>query len=262
MTLTWNSTSESPMTLENSAGTTIANMNGENTYSYSVSSGQSQTFYIMVSSISTTPTPTPTPSPTPTPTSKPTPTPTPSPTPTPLATANSTVMVSDHSATANQSATTGVSVTVSGSSLPNGAQVNVTSTNYGSSQPSGTGSVAISRAVFYDVKVTSSSGALGSSVSATISIINPSFTSASVIEYWNGNSWVSVATTFTTPDTVSGNILASELTGTVLAVGTSKTIPEYQEQLLGITLLASITFATLFVFITKRKKQPYNQKKK
>ena len=259
MTLTWNGTSESPMTLENSAGTTIANMNSENTYSYSVSSGQSSTFYIMVSSISTTSTPSITPSPTPT--SKPMLTPTPSPTPIPVATANSTATTSNNSATVNQTATTGVSVTVSGSSLPNGAQVIVTSTNYGSSPPSGTGNVTISGAVFYDVKVTSSSGALGSDVSSTISITNPSFTDSSVIEYWNGNSWVSVATTFTTPDTVSGTIPASELTGTLLAVGIPKTIPEYSEQLLGITLLASTASATISVVITRRRKQPYNQKK-
>jgi hypothetical protein len=129
--------------------------------------------------------------------------------------------VSNHSATADQSATTGVNVTVSGSSLQNGAQLNVTSTNYGSNQPSGTGAVSVSGAVFYDVSVTASSGTLGSDVSVTVNISNPAFTSNSVIEYWNGNAWVSVATTFTAPDTVSGTIPASALTGTLIAVGTS-----------------------------------------
>jgi outer membrane protein assembly factor BamB len=136
--------------------------------------------------------------------------------------ATSTATVSDNSATIDESATTGVSVTVSGSSssLPNGATVTLTSTDYINNQPSGTGPAPVGGAVFFDISVTSSSGPLGSGVDVLVSITNPGFTSASVIEYWNGAEWVQVIpTTFTPPDTVSGTIPASALDGTPIVVG-------------------------------------------
>jgi hypothetical protein len=169
--------------------------------------------------------------------------------------------VSNHSATADQSATTGVNVTITGSSLQNGAQLNVTTTYYGDKQPSGTGTVSVNGAVFYDVHVTSSSGAIGSDVNVTVSISNPTFTSSSVIMYWNGNTWVSVATTFTAPDTVSCTIPASALTGTLIAVGappkssavaltlsaTSMTI------IAGIIIAVVVILSSLFVYMRKRR---------
>ena len=108
-----------------------------------------------VVSITVSPAPTPPPA-TPTPTAAPTPTPTatPSPTPIPVTTASTTTTVTDNTAKVDQTATTGVSVTVSGSSLSNGEQLNVTSVNYGSTTPSGTST--LSCGAFYDVKVTSS----------------------------------------------------------------------------------------------------------
>ncbi len=124
--------------------------------------------------------PKPSPSPTPTPSHAPTPTVTVAPS------ANSVATVSGNSATADQSATTGVSITVNGSSLQDSTQLNVTSTNYGKNQPEGTGAVQVDAAVFYAVDVISNGGALSSDVAGTVSISNPSFNSASVIEYWNG----------------------------------------------------------------------------
>jgi hypothetical protein len=129
---------------------------------------------------------------------------------------SSTATVSDNSATVDQSLTTGVSVTVSGSSLPNGASVTVASIDYGDTQPQGTGAVLVGGSFFYDVSVTSSSGPLGSDVNAVVSLRDPSFATVSglVIQYYNGNSWVSVATTFTAPETLSATIPASALNGT------------------------------------------------
>lgn len=136
-------------------------------------------------------------------------------------TTTETIPVSNNSAIVDESATTGVSVTITGSlsTLPNGAQVTVTSTNYESTQPSGTNPVSLNDAVFYDVTVTSSSGALSSNVNAKVSITNQAFNSLSQIEYWNGINWVLVATMFTSPDTVTGNIPAAALNGTSLVVG-------------------------------------------
>jgi outer membrane protein assembly factor BamB len=201
-----------------------------------------------------TPTPAATSTPAPTVASTPTQTSTPSQTPTPsppsVQSATSTTTVTDNSATVDQSAKTGVNVVVSGSSLQDGTQVNVTSTKYGDSQPSETGSISVTGAVFYDVSVTSSSGALSSGISVKVSISNPAFSSASVIEYWNGNSWVSVATTFTAPDTVSGTVPASALTGTFFVVGNPRQVAEFPSIIL--TLIVFLMLGVLFVYVKKR----------
>jgi hypothetical protein len=203
-----------------------------------------------------TPAPTPTPSPATTPTPAPTPAPTPTPTPAPTAnTATSTVTVSDNSATVDHSATTGVSVTVSGSSVPNGVQLNVTSTNYGSNQPSGTGSVSVDGAIYYDVSVILSGEALGSDVSVLVTISNTNFTSASVIEYWDGNTWVSVATTFTAPDTVSGTIPASALGGTPIVVGTQASIISILLIIVIAIVVVVVILGAVLVYMKKRKRK-------
>jgi hypothetical protein len=198
----------------------------------------------------------------PLPTQAPTPTPTPTltPIPSPVSSTTSTATVSNNSATVDQSATTGVIVTVSGSLLPDGTQINVTSTDYGSSQPSGTGAVSLSRAVYYDISVTSSSGTLSSNVSVAASISNPSFTSASVIEYWNGNSWVLVATTFTSPDIVSGTIPASALTGTPIVVGTLKpstalTVGATTLLMIVVVLIAAVAVVLGILFDNRKKRK-------
>jgi hypothetical protein len=167
--------------------------------------------------------------------------------------ATSIVTVNAYSATADQTATTGVNVTIIGASLQDGTQLNVTSTNYGSKQPSGTGIVSVNGAVFYDVRVTSSSGALGLDVLVTVSISNPAFTSASVIEYWNGNTWVSAATTFTAPDTVSCTIPASALTGAIFAVGTPTSGATSLWLITIIVVVVVVILVILFVYMKKRK---------
>ncbi len=170
--------------------------------------------------VSTAPTPIPTTS-----TAKPTPSPTASVTPTVPPTASgmqrvtSIVVISGNFTTVDQSAVTGVNVKVNGPSLLDGTQLNVTTVAYGNSPPLGTSTLSIGGTVFYDVYVASSNGTLGSDVTVTISISNPSFTSSSVMEYWNGTTWISVSTTFASPDTITATIPASALTGTPIAVG-------------------------------------------
>jgi hypothetical protein len=154
--------------------------------------------------------------------------------PSPAPSATSTTTISNNSATVDQSTTTGISITVNGSSLQDGAQLNVTSTNYGDNQPEGTGTVPVDAPVFYAVDVISNDEAVSSDVSGTLGISDPNFDSASVIEYWYGNDWMPVATTFNPPNTVSciigvisGTnetvaIPASALNGTPILVGTPK----------------------------------------
>ncbi len=215
-----------------------------------------------IATVTVNPKPSPSSTPTATPESTPTPGPTATPEQTPTVTpppsASSVATVSDNSATVDQISTTGVSITASGSSLQDGTQIDVSSTNYGGNQPEGTGIVPVDPIAFYLVNVTSNGGALGSEVSGAVSVSNPSFNSDSVIEYWSRNNWTSAVTTFTAPDTVSCIIPASDLAGTPILVGNPKssTSPSAlgATSLLIIAVIAIIViFGILFVYLRKRK---------
>jgi len=178
----------------------------------------------------------------------------------PIATQQITVTVNNNSATIDQMATTGVSITVKGSSLQNGAQLNITSTNVGASQPEGTGATAVDEPVFYLIHVSLNGGSLGSDVSADVNLSDPDFNSASVIEYWNGNSWVSVQTKFSAPGTVSGTIPASALAETPILVGTPTSNsttqpPDYTSLLIivAVVVAVAVVVGVLVVYMRKRK---------
>ncbi len=170
-------------------------------------------------------------------------------------TAHSVMPVTGGSATVDQSTTTGTSVTVSGPSLSDGTKLDVTSVYYGSQQPSGTGAISVSGAVFYDVNVVRDDGAaLGSDVYVTVSFTGAGFSSSSVIMYWSSGSWVPVATTFTAPDTVTGTIPASALGGTPCLVGNLNVFsaPEYPIGALAAVAACFVAFAATL----KLKKSP------
>jgi len=156
-------------------------------------------------------------------------------------------------ATVDQTSITGVSVNVTGSSAPDDTSLNITSANYGNAvPPSVTGAVTVGGAAFYDVQV-SSNVTLGPDATAIIRITNPYFTSQdSVLSYWNGSSWIPVATQFFGPDTVCGNFSVSDLTGTpimlrssiaVMSVATAKTVVGQ-----GYSLYINVTTADLGAF--------------
>jgi hypothetical protein len=170
-----------------------------------------------------------------------------------IASASSTATASGHSATVDMSATTGVNVTVSGSSLQDDTRLTAASTNYDDDQPLETGTVSVSGGIFYDVHVASGGGALSSDVSVAVSISDPDFTSVSVMEYWNGSSWVFVATTFTAPHTVSGTIPASALTGTPVVVGTPKSSAPPLLTIIVIVVAVVVILGMLFVYVKRRK---------
>ncbi|MCW4011304.1 MAG: hypothetical protein NWF05_11925 [Candidatus Bathyarchaeota archaeon] len=132
------------------------------------------------------------------------------------------VTSSGGSAVADQNATTGVNVTISGSSLSDGTALNVTSVNFGATQPFGTGTLSVDDALFYDVKVTSNT-VIGSEVTALVSISDASFTSNSVLSYWTGTIWLSVPTTFVLPHTLQATFTVSQLQGTPIMVASAST---------------------------------------
>jgi hypothetical protein len=132
------------------------------------------------------------------------------------------VTSSGGSAVADQTATTGVNVTISGSSLSDGTALNVTSVNFGATQPFGTGTLLVDDALFYDVKVTSNV-VIGSEVTVLVSLLDASFTSNSVLSYWNGTIWLSVPTTFVLPHTLQATFTVSQLQGTPIMVASAST---------------------------------------
>jgi hypothetical protein len=158
------------------------------------------------------------------------------------------------SATVDQTATTGVSVTVSGSSLEDGTSLTVSTMNYDTNQPEGTGTVLASGAIFFDVQVTPDSGVpLGSDVNVTVSITDASITSSSVMMYWNGLNWVLAShIQFIAPNTLSGTIPASALTGTPIGIGNPSlfTVPEYA---LGGLLALLVCFVAFIIFKSQKR---------
>ena len=140
-----------------------------------------------------------------------------------------TTVVSDNgSIVADHTAATGAKVTINGATLPNGTAFNITTVNYGSTQPIIVGDNTVNGAIYYDVRILQASGeALGSNVTAQIALTDSSFNASSAISYWNGSSWISaVNQQFTAPHTISGAIPASALTDTPVMVDYSALPPQ------------------------------------
>jgi hypothetical protein len=127
-----------------------------------------------------------------------------------------------------------------------GTALTISSVKYGTVQPIRTGTIASSGSTFFDVQVTSSNCIIGPDVLATISISDPSFSMDSIMAYWDGNSWISVSTTFTEPYTITGTIPASALGGTPFVVGGSPlfVVPEYT---LGVLMSIFVMFAAFAI---------------
>jgi hypothetical protein len=119
----------------------------------------------------------------------------------------------------NDTAATGITVEIQGSSLPNGTVLIVYIAKLNSTQPVGTGAISIGGAIFYDIKVTDNSGnPLASDVMVTITITDSNIVSSSVLFYWGGLVWVPVTTTFIAPHTISFTVSASVLGGTPIVI--------------------------------------------
>jgi hypothetical protein len=163
--------------------------------------------------------------------------------------------VTDGSINADQTATTGINVAITQSSIPDGITIKVTTTNYGTTQPDGTTLPTSLDAKFFDVQVLANAGpALDSTITVVVSISDDGFNANSVLYYWNGNNWVPAANQqFTAPHMLTGEIAASALTGTPLMVSQSSLfqVPEYP---LGGLLALIAFFAALIVY--KRKSLP------
>ena len=177
--------------------------------------------------------------------------------------AQTTTTVSGNSVTVDQTGQTGVSVTVTGPSLSDGSQVTVTTQNYGMSSPAGiTGALSVGT-TFFDVQVLKTGGGtFGNDVIVTVSLTDPSFTSDMNIYYYTGSGWQTADNQHfdMATYTITGDIPASALSGTPVAVGTMKSSTA------GLTLSATslliiivmivavvVILGMLFVYMKKRK---------
>jgi Tol biopolymer transport system component len=129
---------------------------------------------------------------------------------------NTTIV--DGGASASQS--DGVSTTISGSTAE-GTDITISSVYYGDTQPSGTSSIQLNGAEYYDVQITPVIDG-----TAHISITSASVTPFTVIQYSWWGIWYDAQNNLVTGPggtgwyTVSGDIPAEYLSGTPLALGT------------------------------------------
>jgi hypothetical protein len=151
---------------------------------------------------------------------------------------------------------TGVKVTLTGSSLPDGSQINVTSIYYGSAPPQEAHAVSLSGIAFYDVKVIQANGEpIDSDGNALVYISNPRFNGAVKLFYWNNNSWTQVNTQTVEADTLCGPFMATQLCGTLIGVSVPQVfvVPEVP---LG-SLLAILACFAAYALHRIRQKQTF-----
>ena len=116
----------------------------------------------------------------------------------------------------NQSSTTGISVTITGSTDPFGLPVDVTTETL--SQPnSGIPAPDLTSPAYYDVFVQGIS-----SGNAQVCIRSPTAVSSTTMQYWTGAKWTNASDIRLNAGTVCGTMQVSALTGTNLVLGTPK----------------------------------------
>jgi hypothetical protein len=104
------------------------------------------------------------------------------------------------------------------------------------------------------VKIISSSP-LGSNAMAVVSITNPNFSAQDdAVSFWNGSSWVTVASQFIAPDTVRGIFFVSTLPGTPIMAGAIPELPS-------ILILPLFMIATLLTATIHRKRKNLQKSK-
>ena len=118
--------------------------------------------------------------------------------------------------TSNQSSTTGLSVTITGSTASFGTPVDVTTETL-SEPSSGVPAPDLASPAYYDVFVTGIS-----SGNAQVCIHSRTAVSSTIMQYWTGATWTNASDIRLNAGTVCGTIPVSALTGTNLVLGTPK----------------------------------------
>lgn len=122
------------------------------------------------------------------------------------------VTVSGGNASVDNTASTGVSASITGLSGASSATIQTQSLN---SPSTGVGTFSTSgTAAYFDVKVTLPSGASAGSATATVCFSSPSVSSTDTLYYWSGSSWTQASSVTVTPPKICGSVPVSALTGT------------------------------------------------
>jgi len=139
-------------------------------------------------------------------------------------------------------------VSVTGGAPP-GACASMTIEDLFTSQPAGTTPPSVTNPNYYDLSI------LGLTAgTANVCFTSSLVSSSTVMEYWNGNAWVPVSTTFTSPNTVCGDIPVSALAtpSTPVLIGTPTTIVTPQFPAGSGLLVVAVSFGLLAVVARKR----------
>jgi hypothetical protein len=156
----------------------------------------------------------------------------------------------------DKSATTGVQLSITSSSIPDDTAIKIETIKYDNSQIN-IGNIQAGSLALYDVRVISTTD-LPTDVNAVISLIDEAFSSDCSVSYWDGQNWISVSTTFISPNTLQSRIPVSALTGTPLIVKPSiqeTGVDSYSVILIIILILAIVTILAL-IMIGKKNKKP------
>jgi hypothetical protein len=163
-----------------------------------------------------------------------------------------TATLSGGGAYVDQTSSTGTSVTITGSTAPDGTSVMVISRDLGSTQPTGTGSVSLGSSSYFDVQIQGITDG-----TAKVCITNAAVTSATVMEYAVGTAWVSALPYppggTVTGTTICGEIPVSALQGTPIVIGIP-TLPSVPEFPFGMALL--LGFAVPALLLVRKKFSP------
>ncbi|MDE1728048.1 MAG: hypothetical protein KGH81_02570, partial [Thaumarchaeota archaeon] len=121
--------------------------------------------------------------------------------------------ISSGAASADHTGTTGIKVTIRGSSATSGTSVNLITSEI-SSPFTGVSVGTLSNPKYFDVLVQKISDG-----TTNVCITNPIVTSSSTMQYWTGSSWTSATSISVSGTTICGDIPVSALTGTNIIIG-------------------------------------------
>ncbi len=141
-------------------------------------------------------------------------------------------------------------ISVSGGAPP-GACATMSIQDLFGTQPAGTTTPAVSGPNYYDLSILTFTAG-----TAKVCFTSSLITSSTVMEYWDGANWVTVSATFTSPNTLCGNIPVTALAtpSTPIVIGTSTGpvgVPEFPGSYQFI--MAAVSFALLGWAMRKRR---------
>lgn len=167
------------------------------------------------------------------------------------------VTVTNGAATVDDTAITGVSVSVSG--LTGASSVSVTTQSL-NAPSSGVSAFSTSgTAVYFDVNITLPPGTVvPPGATATACFTNPSVTSSDILQYWDGTSWVPATNVSVTGTRICGTVPLSVLVGTNFVAAPPPAVPSPFPSLYfwGIVVAVVVVAIAVAIWVLRRPKRP------